>query len=189
MSTAADFLMGASGPSAKFPTVGTSVGGRITRIGEPMQQKDMATQQPKFWPDGNPMLQLPVDVATDQRDPEINNDDGTRTLYIKGQMQKAIREAVSRAGAKMLEVGGTLTVTYDRDEAPKQRGFNPAKVYTATYTPPTVQAAADFLAADTPDTQTTAPTAAVAGVAPGTQITPEVAALLEQLQKQQAAAG
>lgn len=180
MRTAADFLMGSAGPSAKFPTVGTSVGGPITRIGDPMQQKDMATGQPKFWPDGNPMLQLPVDVATDMRDAEIANDDGTRTLYVKGQMQAAIRDAVRRSGAKMLEVGGTLTVTYVRDEQPKQRGFNPAKVYEATYTPPATVAAAQFIGADTPDTAAPAPTAA-----PGTEITPEVAALLAQLQTQQ----
>lgn len=185
MSTAADFLMGSAGPSAKFPEKGNSVSGPITRIGDPMQQKDYATGQLKFWQDGNPMMQLPVDVQTDLRDAEIQGDDGTRTLYIKGQMQAAIREAVRRSGAKMLELGGTLTVTYVRDEQPKQRGFNPSKVYEAAYTPPTNTAAAQFLGADTPAT-TVAPTTPAA--APGTQITPEVQALLEQLQAQQQAA-
>lgn len=185
---AASFLMGSGGPAAKFPDLGTTVGGPITRIGAPMQQRDMATNAPKFWDDGNPMMQLPVDVQTDQRDTEIPNDDGVRTLYIKGQMQAAIRDAVRRSGARMLEVGGTLTVKYASDGQPAKKGFNAPKVYEATYTPPTAAAAAQFFDSDTPETTTAAPAAPpVAGLAPGTQITPEVAALLAQLQAQQPA--
>lgn len=184
---AAAFLMGSGGPSAKFPDLGSSVTGPITRIGAPMQQRDMATNALKFWDDGNPMMQLPVDVQTDQRDTEIPNDDGVRTLYIKGQMQAAIRDAVRRSGAKMLEAGGTLTVTYASDGVAAKKGFNAPKVYEANYTPPTAVAANNFLNGDTPaDTPPAA--AAPAGLAPGTAITPEVAELLKQLQAQQAAA-
>lgn len=147
-STAADFLMGSASPSAKFPDVGTTVGGVITRIGDPIQQRDYATGTPKTWDDGSPQLHLPIDLQTDLRDPEITDDDGSRTLYIKGQMKKAITDAVRAAGAKMLEVGGTLTVTYSGNGEASKKGFNPPKVYTATYAPPANAAAAAFLGSD-----------------------------------------
>ncbi len=139
-----DFFAGGA-TSAKFDTIGVTVGGVISRVGEPMQQRDFTTSAPKFWDDGRPMMQLPVDVKTDLRDPEQPEDDGTRTLYIRGEMQKAIREAVRKAGAKGLREGGTLTVTYSGDGVVKQRGMNPPKLYTATYLAPTAAQADAFI--------------------------------------------
>jgi hypothetical protein len=161
MSSANEFLMGGGSPSAKFPTVGTTVGGRITRIGEPMQQLDYATSTPKTWDNGEPMMQLPIDVATDDRDPEITDDDGTRTFYIKGQMRKAIADAVRKSGAKSLALGGTLAVTYARDGVPSKKGFNAPKEYDATYTAP--NASAGFLGTED---QVVEPAASAAPVAP-----------------------
>jgi hypothetical protein len=143
--TANDFLMGGSVPSAKFPTPGTTIGGRITRIADVIQQRDFDSGAPKFWDDGSPMMQLPVEVATDQRDPDLVGDDGTRTIYIKGFLKQAVQEAVRRSGAKGLTVGGTLTVTYVGDGEAKRRGANPPKQYTATYEPPSVATANAFI--------------------------------------------
>jgi hypothetical protein len=138
-------------PSAQFPAPGTTVSGRVVRIGEPMQQRDMKDHQPKTWDDGQPMMMLPVDVATEQRDPTVPDDDGVRCIYIRGQMLKSIRTAVRAAGARGLELGGILSVTYVRDGISKQRGFNPPKEYAATYIPPAAVAANDFLAAGRAD--------------------------------------
>lgn len=144
MSTSADDFFAGGTPSAKFDTPGVTIAGPVTRVGEPMQQKDFKSGAPKFWDDGKPMLQLPVDVKTDARDPEVVNDDGTRTLYIKGNLQKAIRTAVRQAGATGLRVGGTLSVTYTGD-GQAERGMNPPKLYSATYTPPAAAGADSFL--------------------------------------------
>lgn len=155
---ATDFLMGGGVPSAKFPSVGDTVSGRIVRVGDPVQQRDYATGQPKFWDDGSPMMQLPVEVATDQRDPSVPDDDGTRCVWIKGQLRNAVRDAVRNAGANGLQVGGTLTVTYARDGQPSKKGFNAPKEYEARYTPPA--AGGDFFGTNAPapqPTQTTAP--------------------------------
>ncbi len=149
MSMNADDFFAGGTPSAKFETVGITVAGPITRVGEPQQQKDFTTGAPKVWDDGRPMMQLPVDVKTDLRDPEIAHDDGTRALYIKGELQKAIRTAVRQAGAQGLRVGGTLSVTYTGDGTVKQRGMNPPKLYTATYLAPAA-AAADAFVGDQP---------------------------------------
>lgn len=134
--SADDFLMGGGGaPTAKFPTPGTTVGGHITEKPTVEQQRDISTGDAKFWSDGNPMMQLVVTVQTTERDPEIEDDDGRRRLFVKGQMKQAIADAVRAVGGKGLEVGGTLTVTYSHDGEVKQRGFNPPKQYRAQYTP------------------------------------------------------
>jgi len=142
-SSTADDFFGSGNPSAEFPHPRHPPSPAASpAVGDPMQQKDYATGTPKVWDDGNPMMQLPVDLATDQRDPDIADDDGTRTLYIKGQLRKAIGEALRKSGAKGLAVGGTLSVTYARDGEPAKKGFNAPKEYEATYTLPS----ATFLA-------------------------------------------
>lgn len=197
MPSADDFLMGGGGaPAAKFPTPGTSVGGRITEKPTVEQQRDISTGDKKFWSDGNPMMQLVVTVQTTERDPEIEEDDGRRRLFVKGQMKNAIADAVRSAGGRGLEVGGTLTVTYSHDGTPSQRGFNPPKQYTAQYIP----AATNALHSPDPGTQqyqAPAPVAQPAVQVPG--LTPEqlqaamanpaTAALLAQQQAATAAAG
>jgi hypothetical protein len=148
-----DFLMGGGVKSASFPTVGTTVTGPIVRKPEVRQQTDLTTGEPKTFSNGDPMLQLVVQIGTDQRDPADPADDGVRGLYIKGAMLAAVRAAVRAAGAKGLEVGGILTVTYTSDGTVAKRGFNPPKLYSATYQPPTSSAAADaFLGAAAPTT-------------------------------------
>jgi hypothetical protein len=156
------FLMGGGGaPTAKFPTPGTVVGGRITEPPKVEQQRDIQTGEKKFWADGNPMMQLVVTVQTDQRDPSIEDDDGRRRIFVKGQMKNAVADAVRAAGAKGLEVGGTLHVRYTHDGTPKQRGFSAPKQYAAHYTP---AAQAEFSAPAAPAGP--APAAAPAAPAP-----------------------
>ncbi len=132
MTNPADSFFGESSPSAKFDAIGTTVGGVITRIGDPMQQTDFSSGKPLTWDDGTPRMQLPVTVQTDLRDPSNPLDDGKRTLYVKGEMKKAIGAALRAAGAKMA-LGGTLTVTFSGEEP--TAGY-PKKLYTATYAPP-----------------------------------------------------
>ena len=146
------FLMGGGGaPTAKFPTPGTTVGGRITEPPQLEQQRDIKTGEKKFWSDGDPMMQLVVTVQTDERDPSLEDDDGKRRIFIKGQMKNAVADAVRDAGAKGLEVGGTLHVRYSHDGQARERGMSPPKQYVARY----------FTAA-----------AAELGIAPGTAASP-----------------
>jgi hypothetical protein len=129
-----DLLLSGGVPAAKFETIGTVVKGVIVAA-DVTQQTDISTGQPKNWPDGNPMMQVVVTLQTDQRDANVDDDDGTRRLFVRGQMQAAVRDALRKAGAK-LEVGGTLAVQYEADEPAKQRGFNPKKLYRAEYAAP-----------------------------------------------------
>ncbi|WP_309049271.1 hypothetical protein [Streptomyces sp.] len=166
------FLMGGGGaPTAKFPTPGTVVGGRITEPPKVEQQRDIQSGEQKFWGNGDPMMQLVVTVQTDQRDPAIEDDDGRRRIFVKGQMKNAVSDAVRQAGARGLEVGGTLHVRYTHDGEQKNRGFSPPKQYAAKYVPAAqaeLAAPAGAAAAAAPS----APTAAPAGDPWATAATP-----------------
>ncbi|MGM9380306.1 hypothetical protein [Streptomyces antibioticus] len=133
--SADDFLMGGSTPSAKFPTIGTAVTGRITTKPTVEQQRDYTTGEPKFWDDGKPQMQLVVTLATNERDPAVQDDDGTRRLYVKGQMKNAVAQAVRAAGAPGLEAGGALTVQYTHDGEKTNPRFNAPKQFAAQYLP------------------------------------------------------
>jgi hypothetical protein len=187
--SADDFLMGGGVPSAKFPSVGTTVSGRITERPTVEQQRNYEDDKPKFWDDGKPMMQLVVTISTNERDPENPEDDGTRRLYVKGYMKTAVAGAVRQAGARGLEVGGVLSVTYSGDGEKKNPKFNAPKLFTAQYTP---AAAAELNAPDpvAPPTAVQQPAAAVPSAVPGltqeqlaaAMANPATAALLAQQQ-------
>ena len=69
------------------------------------QQTDWQTKQPKFFDaeKRQPMTQIEVTVQTRERTDA--NDDGKRTIYVKGQMVKAAAEAFRALGARDLEIG------------------------------------------------------------------------------------
>lgn len=132
------FLSSSGAPAAKFPSIGTVVKGTIVTA-DMAQQTDMKTQAPKTWPDGKPMMQIIVTLSTEERDSSIDDDDGTRRVFIKGGMLNALREALKVAGVKGLEVGGTLAIKYTEDGQRTQPGFNPPKKYTAQYKAPALE--------------------------------------------------
>ena len=156
--SAESFLMGGGAASARFDQPGDTITGTISEAPEVRQQTDIATGEPVFWPSGDPKMQLVVTLQTTLRDE--GDDDGKRRIYVKGKsLTEAIREAVKKTGARGLEVGGTLTVTYTGDGTATQRGFNPPKLYSATYgRPDTTAQSGDFLGV--------APTAAPAQAIP-----------------------
>ena len=121
-----DMLMGGGAPSVKFSTIGTTVSGVISEPPEVQQVRDFQSGEPQYWPDGKPRQQIVVTLDTDE---------GDRRVFVKGQMVKAIRDAVKEAGADGLEVGGQLQVTYVGD-GERKGNLNPPKVYRASYGPP-----------------------------------------------------
>lgn len=147
-----DFLLGGGGASAKFDNVGDSITGVIEST-EVKQQTDIQSGAPLTWDNGDPRMQLVVRLKTDLRDPNIEDDDGVRAIYVKGSkkpgsqsLHDAVASAVRAVGAKGLEVGGTLTVTFTGEEPSQTRGFNPRKLYTAQYaTPDKAAATGDYL--------------------------------------------
>lgn len=135
-----DFLMGGGVKSAKFEKVGTVVKGTIVAKPELQQQRDPKDGKPQTWDDGSPKQQIKVILATDAKDDA--DDDGRRAIYVKSNMLKAVQEAVRKAGAKGLEVGGTLAVKYVKDGEKKNKAFNAPKLYAAKYEAPDPMAVA-----------------------------------------------
>jgi hypothetical protein len=177
-----DLLMGGGLAAAKFPTIGTTISGRIVRKPEARQQTDIETGEPLTFANGDPRMQIVVSLATADRDPAKADDDGERALYIKGNMLNAVRDAVRRAGAKGLEVGGTLTVVYTGDGEKKNRAFNAPKLYAAEYVPPTNAAVDNLLMAGQP--ATTTPATGVASPPAPTGVDPAMWARMEPDQQQ-----
>lgn len=129
------FLMGDGVTSFKFEAEGQVAKGTIVSL-DMQQQRDFKTGLPKFWDDGKPMMQLRVVLATDERDGD--NDDGQRGVYLKGESQKAVKAAVLAAGAKSLDVGGTLALAFTGLGEAKGN-LNPPKLYRAQYVAPAPQ--------------------------------------------------
>jgi hypothetical protein len=128
-------IMGNSIPSATFLEIGAVHEGTILGL-DVKQAKKFGTQDLDFWPDGQPKMQAVVTLRTNERDAEIENDNGARRLYVGSKgMKDAIAAAVKKAGADGLAVGGTLGVKYVRNGEGKNAS-NPPKVYGAKYEPP-----------------------------------------------------
>lgn len=81
------------------------------------------------------------------REKAVPDDDGTRTLYIKGSMQKALGKALRDAGVRAPEIGGYIKMTRGKDV---KFGDNWGHSHVAVYTPASQngEQAAGFLAGD-----------------------------------------
>lgn len=142
------FLMGGGFTSAfsKDDPIGYTVIGTVCDPApEVRQQTDLQTGDPLTWNDGSPKMQLVVTIQTTLR--ADGDDDGKRRLFIKGKsLTDSVREAVRKAGAPGLELGGTLTVQLTGTEPSQTRGFNDRKLYAAAYARPDLTAASgEFL--------------------------------------------
>lgn len=133
-------LMGGGGaPSWKFTEPGTTRSGTIKAPPQAHQEKDYDPNnpgggKPKFYPSGDPIMGITVEVATDERDPSIEDDDGARTFWIEGRyLKEAVRNAVRTAGAPGLQVGGRIQVTFTHREDPMDKRSR--KYWDVQYTP------------------------------------------------------
>lgn len=139
-------LFESSSKGVKFDAVGATVTGVVQSAPRERQQTKFGTQEPDFWPNGDPKMQILVDLKTDQR--ADASDDGERTLYVASKnMKKAIGEAIRAAGASDIMPGGTLTVQYLGNDPASKNPANPAKMYAATYTAPSSEFAQQPVAA------------------------------------------
>lgn len=175
-------LMGDSTPGLKFDNIGVIYTGTVIAEPTTSQQTDIKTKLPETWKDGSPKMQILVKLQTTLRDPANHEDDGIRTLYIKGKnLTDAIRDAVKASGARGIHKGGVLTVQYTGDGQASAAGFNPPKLYAASYQPPPTNfAGVGSPAAVAPAVQQTAPMMTTAAGQPVVHQQPVAPAALQQ---------
>lgn len=120
---------GAAGKSMKFDQVGKSYSGTVVSS-EARQATDLQTGEGKVWKDGSPAMQAVIGIQTDERNPEVENDDGVRYDYVKmwGEQKKAFRAAAQVAGGSP-KPGDHYSVTFTGEKASETRGFNATKLY------------------------------------------------------------
>lgn len=134
-------------------TVGDKIDGEVISSGR-IQQTDFQTSEPLFWSNGDPRMMSKVTIQSSER--ADDDDDGIRTLYLKGgnfevregkgvSGEKALAEAMKAAGVKTLAPGGRLQVAITGLSKVTTRGFQPAKLFTMKFTPPTQSISADDL--------------------------------------------
>lgn len=127
-------LAGGGAPSAfnKDSPIGASVTGTIVNA-EIRQITDYVTQKPKTWDDGRPQMNVVITLQTDQRDPDVADDDGQRRVFIKtwGVWRDALNAAIKAAGGSkasdVLTPGARFTATFT-ETRPSSMG-SPMKVY------------------------------------------------------------
>lgn len=128
-------LFDSGNKGVKFDVVGAEITGTIAGDPYERQQTKFGTQDPAFWPNGDPMMQILVPLQTSMR--EDANDTGERTLYVASKnMKRAIGDAIRQANASDIARGGTLTVRYVGNDPASKNPQNPAKLYQAQYTAP-----------------------------------------------------
>jgi hypothetical protein len=139
-----DFLFSGGVKAAKFEALGDLIEGTVTDA-VIAQQTSMESNEPIFWPDGRPRMQLVVTLQTSLNDDD--DDNGLRKIYAKGgryevasgkgqSMKDAIADAVRKSGAKSLETGGKLKVGYTGEGKKTSRGYSAPKLFTAAYSVP-----------------------------------------------------
>ena len=126
-------LLTGGSKAARFDNIGDVVEGQIISA-TTRQETDFATGEPLTFSDGQPRMQLVIELQTDSADGA--DDDGRRTVYCKWRTTQAIKNALREAGAKTLQEGATLKIKYVGDGEAK-KGFAPPKEFKAKYEKPT----------------------------------------------------
>jgi hypothetical protein len=124
--SALDDLLAPTGKSLKFETPGQTYTGIVISTAV-RQATEFGTGKPLTFDDGSPREQIVIILDTQLRDDV--DDDGTRSLYIKGwgPQKRAFIAAVKANGSP--EAGDTLTVTFTGfGDRPVGGGFA-AKLY------------------------------------------------------------
>ncbi len=120
--------------------VGDSVSGIVVSAGKE-QQRDFDSGDLLEWDNGDPRMEAVIVMSdTGLVDPELDNDDGTRALHLRGgnyeiaegsgeSGEKALLKAIQEAGVRC-EAGVKITATISGMAKPTGRGRNAAKLWT-----------------------------------------------------------
>lgn len=135
----ADTFLAGGAPAAKFQTPGDKCVGVILNY-RLQQQTEFSPNKAvrgklKFYDDGEPMMEVVFTLQTDDRDPGLEFDDGRRSIYARGKMLGAIKQAFRVAGANGNYTGGKLGVVFTGLGEPPSSAASAPKLYNAKFEP------------------------------------------------------
>ncbi|MBU3749823.1 MAG: hypothetical protein FGM52_05130 [Mycobacterium sp.] len=119
-------------PIFKFNNPGDSISGVIVEEPTTMPLTAFKSTEPKIGPDGKPVMQVLIVVASEQCQNE-HHDGRWRVFIDKPLMKDAVRQAVRTAGAPTLELGGEVTISFT---GWRELGSGQAKAFTVAYAAP-----------------------------------------------------
>jgi hypothetical protein len=145
-----DLLGTRSIPSISFKDakVGDSFTGVITDL-RTVQVRSYDSGEPEFWDDGKPKLQIEVTLATDYLDPMLDEDDGTRRVYLFGQKLSAAKQEMKAKGLSKLEKGMKFTISFTGEKPASNKKYNNVKLYGIEIEPSTSNPDVDALLVET----------------------------------------
>jgi hypothetical protein len=145
-----DLLGTRSIPSISFKDakVGDSFNGVITDL-RTVQVRSYDSGEPEFWDDGKPKLQIEVTLATDYLDPSLDEDDGTRRVYLFGQKLSAAKQEMKAKGLSKLEKGMGFTISFVGEKPASNKKYNNVKMYGIEIEPATSNPDVDALLSET----------------------------------------
>lgn len=134
-----EYLFGGGAKAFAFDHIGDICRGTVIKA--ELRQQSSLEGELLTWTDGRPRMQLVITMQTDEHDSD--DDDGIRTLYAKGgrfeiaegegtSMRDAIADAIKATGAKSLDPGDQLAVGYTGN-GKGRKGYNPPKLYAASF--------------------------------------------------------
>jgi hypothetical protein len=132
---------------AKFPEVGTVVGGTVISA-DVIQSRDEDGEL-EFWDDGNEKQKVRIIVQTDLDegvDDQGREDDGKRAIYVKwwGAQKRALIEALVKAEAEDVETGGEFWAKFQSEGERIKRAWSPTKEMRYRYKNAPVVKPSDF---------------------------------------------
>lgn len=136
--------------SFKDAKVGDAFTGTITDL-RTVQVRSYDSGEPEFWDDGKPKLQIEVTLATDYLDPTLDDDDGTRRVYLFGQKLAAAKQEMKSKGFSKLEKGMAFTISWVGEKPASNKKYNNVKLYEISLDPATSNPDVDALLEDTLD--------------------------------------
>jgi hypothetical protein len=124
--------------SVSFAQEGAEMTGVVMEEPTMVPDIDMITKQQKVWDNGEPKYQMRVVVQTQERDPQIANDNGLRALYLSYKRAQAVYTAVKAAGADGIHKGGKIWMkaTFVDVNARMQGRKSKPSEFVAQYWPP-----------------------------------------------------
>lgn len=122
-----DMLEGGGPPAVKLEKVGDSIVGTV--VDAVVRQEREPNGKPKYYDDGNERKEIVITMATDERDDDVEDDDGTRRWFCRGISIKRLREARQNADGLKIEPGVKVAIVRVDDIAPKVKGHSPTFDY------------------------------------------------------------